>query len=78
MVRFIPINPMADSLLGTQLINYIFFSQNLRREVFSLHTLVHMGFSAHMHIYTHSRAQTERSRILHGSTVTMDETPASA
>lgn len=58
-VRLIPINPMADSLLGTQLINHIFFSESQKGSLLLTHTCTYGVLCTHSHIYTFMSADRE-------------------
>lgn len=58
-MRLIPINPMADSLLGTQLINHIFFSESQKGSLLLTHTCTYGVLCTHSHIYTFMSADRE-------------------
>lgn len=62
MVRFIPINPMADSLLGTQLINYIFFLK-ISEEKSSPYTHLYIWGSLHTCTYIHIHEHRQRGHV---------------
>lgn len=61
-VRLIPINPMAGSLLGTQLINHIFFLK-ISEEKSSPYTHLYIWGSLHTFTYIHIHEHRQRGHV---------------